>query len=203
MSSLGLVIATGSFTIAAGVLGVAGTGFFQWRARKRDERDARDRMAAEVVAAADDLRQRVELFQGTWALGSSKGTAVGIEVARAAHALIPEDMNLTIAKRIAATALALSSAIAADGIIGKLVDTAGGMYLQAVTPAVQRLTTATAPLRISPDAGLAAAASDLAEAAITYASEAKSGGSKFKRADKAFEDSLSRFLRSAVRPRKR
>jgi hypothetical protein len=76
------------------------------------------------------------------------------------------------------------------------------MYFQAITPAVERLISATALLRISLDATLAAAARDLASAAITYADEAKSGGKELKRADKVFEESLSRFMSVSVRQRK-
>jgi len=83
------------------------------------------------------------------------------------------------------------------------VNSAGTMYFQAVSPAVERLISATASLRISPDANLAAAARDLASAAITYADEAKSNGKKLKHADRVFEKSLSRFMSVGVRQDKR
>ena len=60
------------------------------------------------------------------------------------------------------------------------MNTAGTMYLQAVMPAIERLTSAPAPLRISPEAHPAAAARDLTSVVITYANEAKSGGKRFK-----------------------
>jgi hypothetical protein len=76
------------------------------------------------------------------------------------------------------------------------------MYLQAVTPAVERLISATASLRISTDADLAVAARDLASAAITYA-QARASGRKAKRADAIFEKSADRFMSIAARRGKR
>jgi hypothetical protein len=135
-------------------------------------------------------------------MGGDKGTAVGIAVGRAARELFPESATPKLWHHVLAAAFTTASELAADGIIGKLVNTAGTMYLQAVMPALEHLTSATAPLRISPDADLAAATRALTSVAITYANEAKSGGRGFKRADRGFEESLSRFMSVAAREKK-
>lgn len=191
---------TGSFTLGAVVLTYLGSGFRDQRQRKREERAAHDQKVAEVAAAADDLRQRVRLYHSTWALEGQKGMAVGAEVGRIAREMFSDTPRLS--HYLMAVGLTTVSQLAADGIIGKLVNTAGTMYFQAVTPAVNRLISATALLRISPEISLAEAARDLASAAITYADEAKSSGRKFKHADRAFEESLSRFMSVGVRQTK-
>lgn len=201
-STIEVAVVTGSFTLGAVLLTYLGSGLRERQQHRREEYAAHDQRIAEVAAAADDLRQRVRLFRNTWALGRGKGTAVGIEVGRAARDLFPESAKPKLQHHLMAIALTLASGMAADGIIGKLVNTAGSMYFQAITPAVERLISATASLRISVDTTLATSARDLASAAITYAEEAKSGGKKLKRADKAFEESLSRFMSAGVRHRK-
>jgi hypothetical protein len=135
-------------------------------------------------------------------IGHSQPLRAGLSH-RAARELLPESATPKLWDHVLAVAFTTASELAADGIIGKLVNTAGTMYLQAVMPAIERLTSATAPLRISPDADLAAAARDLTSVAITYANEAKSGGNRFKRADRAFEKSLSRFMSVGARREKK
>lgn len=91
------------------MLAYLGNGLYQSRQHRREERVAHDSKVGEVVAAADDLRQRVRLFGSTWALGSGKGTAVGIEVGRAARELPPG---------LRAEALALPHGVGADDSVG-------------------------------------------------------------------------------------
>jgi len=202
-SSIEVAIVTGSFTLGAVALTYLGSGLRERQRRKHDQRAAHYQKVAEVAAAADDLRQRVRLYRDTWALGGQKSTAVGIQVGRIAHELLPPSDPPKLGHYLLAVGLTTVSELAADGIIGKLVNSAGTMYFQAVSPAVERLISATASLRISPDANLAAAARDLASAAITYADEAKSNGKKLKHADRVFEKSLSRFMSVGVRQDKR
>lgn len=191
---------TGSFTLGAVVLTYLGSGLRDQLQRKREERVSRDQKIAEVAAAADDLRQRVRLYHGAWALGGQKGVAVGAEVGRIAREMFSDTPRFS--HYLMAVGLTTVGQLAADGIIGKLVNTAGTMYFQAVTPAVNRLISATSLLRISPEIALAEAASDLASAAITYADEAKSSGRKFKHADRVFEESLRRFMAASVQQTK-
>ena len=155
-----------------------------------------------MIAAADGLRQRVRLYRGAWALGRGKSTAAGVHVGRTARDMLPDSTPLKLSQYLAATAVTIASEFAVDGILGKLVNTAGTMYLEAVTPAVDRLITAAAPLRTSPDTAMAAAARELTSAGITYADEVKSGARKLKRADEAFEDSLTRFMSISVRQKR-
>ena len=179
-SSIDVAVVTGGFTLGAVVLTYLGSGLRQRQQRKHDEQAAHDQKMAEVAAAADDLRQRVRLFRTTWAVGGQKSLTAGVEVGRIARELLPESVGSKLRYYLPAVVLTTASELAVDGIIGKLVNAAGSMYFQAVTPAVERLTSATASLRISPDADLAQAARDLASAAITYADEAKSGGKKLR-----------------------
>jgi hypothetical protein len=64
VSDLSIAITTGAFTLAAGVLGILGTGFIQWQAWKRDQRAVRGRLVSEALAAAYDLRAKVEATRG-------------------------------------------------------------------------------------------------------------------------------------------
>jgi hypothetical protein len=143
---------------------------------------------AEACAAADDMRQRVQLYRTTCALGGDKGLAAGVEVGRMARGLLPDSAASKPGYFLMAAALTTASKLLVDGIIGKLMSTAGTMYLQAVTPAVERLISATASLRTLADADMAGAARGLATAAITYA-QVRSSGKKAKRADESFEKS--------------
>jgi hypothetical protein len=114
-STIEVAVVTGSFTLGAVVLTYLGSGLRERERHRREERAAYDQKVAEVAAAADDLRQRVRLFRSTWALGGGKGTAVGIEVARAARNLFPESAKLKLQHHIMAIALTLGSELAADG----------------------------------------------------------------------------------------
>jgi hypothetical protein len=142
---------TGSFTLGAVSLTYLGSGWRERRRRIREERASYNQKIAEVAAAADDLRQRVRLYRNAWALGSERGTAAGIEVGRIAQRLLPDSAAPKLREYLGAVLLTTASELAADGLLGRLVNTAGMMYLQAVTPAHERLITATASLRISPD----------------------------------------------------
>lgn len=201
-SAVDIAIVTGGFTLGAVVLTYLGSGLHDRQQRRRQESAAREQRVAEVVAAADGLRQRVRLYRDAWAVGHGKSTAAGVQVGRIARDMLPDSTPLKLSQYLAATAVTVASELAVDGILGKLANTAGSMYLEAVTPAVDRLITAVAPLRISPDPDLAAAAKNLTIAATVYADEAKSGDKKLKRADEAFDNSLTHFISISARQKR-
>ncbi len=70
-NSVEVAIVTGGFTLGAVVLTYLGSGLRARQQRKRDQCAVHDQKVAKAAAAVDDLRQRVQLYRGTWALGAS------------------------------------------------------------------------------------------------------------------------------------
>ena len=108
-SSIDVAVVTGGFTLAAGVLTYLGSGLRQRQQLRHDERAAHNQQVAEVAAAADDLRQRVQLYRTTWALSGDKGLAAGVEVGRMARGLLPDSAGSNPAYFLVAATLTTAS----------------------------------------------------------------------------------------------
>jgi hypothetical protein len=200
VSNLDVALVTGGFTLGGVLITFAGTLFVHWRQGIRDQRAARARVVAEVVASADELLDGVRLFRiirgsTTWLRWFSGG----VKASTLRTAAMEAGVSLSLSEKIFLGIAEVVLAMGPGGVADEMRDKDASYFQSLVVPARQRLTTGVAPLRVGQDRRLARAADSLAQAGAQLADGASSLPRRFKRLERTFDRNLREFQQAAGR----
>jgi hypothetical protein len=188
LSDLEIALLTGVFTLVAAVLGFVGAGILQARVSHQEKRAQYERLISEAMSAAEEVSNAASIFREKLVISFPRGLADA-----AGQAVINGNFqDIKLENLSWSTALSLFGL--GYGLSGR-ADTARDLqYLQFVSPALRRLTTALTPLRIGKEPQLAEMAIRLTEASNSLAKATVERRKRYLRAYQEWNAAYADFV---------